>query len=70
MCKGAQKTHKRSGAQAQAKRLIPQNGKKENKGLNENGHEEFNLTRKVPRDCLRERAVMNLKKNKKEIKLN
>jgi hypothetical protein len=44
--------------------------KKENKGLNENGHEEFNLTRKVPRDCLRERAVMNLKKNKKEIKLN
>jgi len=28
--------------------------KKENKGLNENGHEEFKLIRKVPRDCLRE----------------
>jgi hypothetical protein len=26
MCKGAQKTHKRSGAQAQAKKLITQNG--------------------------------------------
>jgi hypothetical protein len=26
MCKGAHKTHKRSGAQAQAKRLIPQTG--------------------------------------------
>jgi hypothetical protein len=45
MCNGAHKTHKRSGAQAQAKRLIPQN---ENKGLNENGHEEINLIRKVP----------------------
>lgn len=29
MCKGAHKTHKRSGAQAQAKRLKPQNGIKE-----------------------------------------
>jgi hypothetical protein len=26
MCKGAQITHKRSGAQAQAKKLKPQNG--------------------------------------------
>jgi len=25
MCDGAHRTHKRSGAQAQAKRLIPQN---------------------------------------------
>jgi len=42
--------------------------KKENKGLNENGHEEIKLRRKVPRDCLRERAVMNLKKkNHKEL---
>jgi hypothetical protein len=45
MCKGAHKTHKRSGAQAQAKRLIPQNGKKENKGLNENGREEIKLNK-------------------------
>lgn len=66
MCNGAHKTHKRSGAQAQAKRLIPQNGKKENKGLNENGHEEFKLNKKVPRDCLRERAVMNLKKKEEQ----
>jgi hypothetical protein len=40
MCNGAQLTHKRSGAQAQAKKLIPQI-KKGNKGLNENGHEEI-----------------------------
>jgi len=53
MCKGAHRTHKRSGAQAQAKRLIPQN---ENKGLNEKGHEEINLIRKVPSDCLREQC--------------
>jgi len=33
-----------------------QNGKKEKKGLNENGHEEINLIRKVPRECLRERS--------------
>jgi hypothetical protein len=29
MCKGAHKTHKRSGAQAQEQRLKPQNGIKE-----------------------------------------
>jgi hypothetical protein len=45
MCKGAHKTHKRSGAQAQAKRLKPQNGIKELKDLNENGQNE---ERKVP----------------------
>jgi hypothetical protein len=45
MCKGAHKTHKRSGAQAQAKRLKPQNGIKELKDLNKNGQNE---ERKVP----------------------
>jgi len=45
MCKGAHKTHKRSGAQAQAKRLKPQNGITELKDLNENGQNE---ERKVP----------------------
>jgi hypothetical protein len=45
MCKGAHKTHKRSGAQAQAKRLKPQNGIKELKDLNESGQNE---ERKVP----------------------
>lgn len=35
MCKGAHKTHKRSGAQAQAKRLKPQNGIKELKEFKE-----------------------------------
>lgn len=45
MCKGAHKTHKRSGAQAQAKRLKPQNGIKELKDLKENGQIE---ERKVP----------------------
>lgn len=45
MCKGAHKTHKRSGAQAQAKRLKPQNGIKELKESKENGQNE---ERKVP----------------------
>lgn len=59
MCKGAHKTHKRSGAQAQAKRLKPQNGIKE---LKENGQK----WRKIgPRDCLKgTKDVMNLKKSK------
>jgi len=41
--------------QAQAKKLRPQT-EKGNKGLNENGYEEINLIRKVPRECLREQS--------------
>jgi len=33
MCKGAHLTHKRSGAQAQEKKLKSPNSKKENKGI-------------------------------------
>jgi hypothetical protein len=55
MCKGAHKTHKRSGAQAQAKRLIPRNGIKGIKIKRPR-------MKKGPRDCLKgTQEVMNLK---------
>jgi hypothetical protein len=60
MCKGAHQTHKRSGAQAQEKKLIPQ--------IKKGNKEKFKrqtAVKKSSQGLKRELAVMNLKQRKR-----